>query len=134
MIPVAEFSKLENLTEEKTIALIKEGVYSGRIVDGEWFVEDVGETDLLADEYQSTKQILGPFLKGCLVGLLISILFGLMTYPWEDPTFEGASGYHAVMMILVTPFITIGSGIAYWLFKKLNSNRRENHADESNRI
>ena len=75
------------------------------------------------DDVASAK-VFGPFLAGCFAGLLISLVFGLLTYPWEDPTFEGASGYHMIMMITVTPILTILCGITYGLFKKLTRKSR----------
>ena len=130
MTPIAEFSKKENLTVEETIALVRKGVYSGRLVDGEWFVDEavIAESEITKTERKLN--LFGPFLKGCIAGLCISLVFGLLTYPWERPTFEGASGYHAIMMILATPIITIGAGIAYWLFRKIRGKLRANRAEE----
>ena len=124
MIPIAEFSKRENLSEEKTITLIREGVYSGRIVDGMWFVEATESTQSESDGGIAIQKLIGPFLKGCSVGLIISLFFGLLTYPWEIPNFEGAAGYHMLMMIYVTPVLTLGTGIIYKLYKILTNNSR----------
>lgn len=37
-MPVAEFSAKKNIAEEKIIEMIKDGVYSGRIKSGLWFI------------------------------------------------------------------------------------------------
>ena len=119
MISIAEFSKKKNISEEKAIELIREGLYSGRVVDGEWFVDEINSARQEPDYGFFARQLWGPFAKGCLAGLLISIIFGLLTYPWERPNFEGAAGYHFLMMIYAVPILTLGSGILYWLFRKL---------------
>lgn len=38
MIPVSEFSKLNDIQEENTIDLIREGRYSGKRIDECWYV------------------------------------------------------------------------------------------------
>ena len=45
MIPVSEFAATKGITEDKAVEMIKEGFYSGRLIDGRWFVspEEVGE-------------------------------------------------------------------------------------------
>lgn len=38
MIPVAKFSQLRGIKEEKVIEMIKDGFYMGRIVDNNWYI------------------------------------------------------------------------------------------------
>ena len=38
MITVEEFSKRKGITEEKAVKMIKDGFYTGRIIDETWFV------------------------------------------------------------------------------------------------
>ncbi len=53
------------------------------------------------------------FLIGALIGLLISLVFGLATYPWENPYFEGRAGYHMLLMKLIAPIIMFSTGVLF---------------------
>lgn len=44
MIPVEEFAALKGRLPDKIIGMIKDGFYSGRLIDGQWYV-DISETD-----------------------------------------------------------------------------------------
>lgn len=118
MIPLAEFSKRENISEAKAIERIREGIYTGQLVNGQWFIEDAESVEPDEIEKASIEFRFGAFLRGCLAGIAISAIFGLLTYPWDQPGFEGAAGYHMLMMIYATPVLTLGSGIVYWLYRK----------------
>jgi hypothetical protein len=50
LIPVEEFAKAKGITVERAIEMIKDGFYSGRIVDGLWFAksDELGTTIRLA--------------------------------------------------------------------------------------
>jgi hypothetical protein len=117
MIPVKIFANSKSISEEEAIELVRSGSYSGRKIDGEWFI-------INAVEIQPTKNVrktpnFGPFLKGCKIGLIISLIFGFFTYPWSNPNFEGGGGFHLLAMIFVVPFVTMGFGIVWAIYAYL---------------
>lgn len=73
------------------------------------------------------KSYLVIFLFGAILGLIISLIIGLTSYPWENPRFEGGAGYHMIAMFVLTPIITISSGVATilicYILRKFKSNR-----------
>lgn len=69
------------------------------------------------------KRVRRPFLRGAIFGLLVAAIFGLLTYPWSRPHFEGASGYHMLMMIFVVPVFTVAGGILFAVVAKFRESR-----------
>ncbi len=125
MIPIEEYSKSSGISEDKLVSMIREGFYAGRLVDGRWYV--IRDNELPASENSSKerRKNRGPFLKGAIFGISLSILIGLFSYPWDRPYFEGAAGYHLVFMVFLTPILTIGFGGFSWVISKIKNKLRK---------
>jgi len=72
----------------------------------------------------------GMFFLGAVVGIFISIVFGLATYPWARPGFEGGRGCHMLMMIVVTPLLTAGASLMGLAVAGLIRWREKNKTDK----
>tara|TARA_B110000211_G_scaffold234381_1_gene303788 strand:- start:1419 stop:2006 length:588 start_codon:yes stop_codon:yes gene_type:complete len=70
MLPVAELAKIKGIEVEKVIDMIREGLYSGRKVGDEWFVESPAPSlDEKLDAGMSTKSN-----KSVLIGIGLGVL------------------------------------------------------------
>ena len=69
------------------------------------------------------------FGAGALAGLFAAGVFGYITYP-EDPTFEGAGGYHYLAMLFVYPISSLVFGICFYVGFKLRDKHERNKAKD----
>lgn len=71
------------------------------------------------------------FFYGAILGLAIALVFGFITYPWADPTFEGSGGYHKLAMFFLTPLLCLGGGVLIVALKMIffRTNKPDNSKD-----
>jgi len=78
MVPVEEFGKSRGIKKEKTIQMIKDGFYAGRVIDDEWFVEPSEQNNSSTEPAMNVEiTILVIVVSACFVGALIVESFWL---------------------------------------------------------
>ena len=114
MIPISEYSQKTNISEEKLVKMIREGFYSGRIVEGKWYIDESPNKEL---SNATTRPRY--FRNGIIMGAVFALIVGLLSYPWSNPYFEGSAGYHMVFMIMFTPISLLCGGVLFWVYGKV---------------
>ncbi|MES2823253.1 MAG: hypothetical protein V4732_06615 [Pseudomonadota bacterium] len=100
-MPVAEFSVSNNIAEEKIIAMIREGSYSGRIKHGLWFVR----RDQPKEKVVETLVVRPPSSNLVLKILRGSYGLGVTFWGW------GACGGFLLASLLMIPIEGLGTDV-----------------------
>lgn len=92
MVPIAEFIKLKNISEDRAIEMIRNGFYVGRKIDDKWYVSlDEIENENIIKNHKSVSivfRIVFALFTAPGIGVLISFLITR-----NVTNFEGTKGY-----------------------------------------
>ncbi|WP_108126469.1 hypothetical protein [Saccharospirillum mangrovi] len=83
LIPVERFAEQKGMDTDKVIRMIKDGFYSGKLIEGQWYVDGSESTDLSRDQIKPPKRYGKIIVTVMYVLGWIGVAVGSISYFWS---------------------------------------------------
>jgi len=133
MIPIEEFAKREGIAPDRAVAMIRDGDYVGRLVDGEWFAQieqNPKASSSVSRVTESDPALVGLFNLFAVVSVIGGIALAIMFWPgdpglgreWEPNAYFWSILWFMSGLIEAALFAAVASILRY--LNKIETNTR----------